>query len=225
MAITSTLIASEVIAQAMTELGVLASGETPTGEETELGLRSLNFMLKSWQARGITSWRDQTGTATITANNPTVTLSPYAIDVTEVRVVQAPGFERPLQRWEPAQYLQVPNKATPGYPTAYTVTKTKDSIALEFWPVPQANTAFNYSYARVSEDVTQAADEIDVPQEWLEAVYVGLAARLAQPFGVTRTDPATTQIIIQRALSLENELYNADRPASLYMGSSYGRGF
>lgn len=225
MAIDGTLIAGQVVTTAMQTIGVLSAGENATAEEASLGFRELNFMLKSWQARGITSWRDQAGTATLPANTAELQLSPYAIDLTEVRVVQAANYERPLQRWTLGQYRQIPNKATPGYPTAYAVTKTDNTISLLFWPVPTQDADILYSYARVSADVTEAADSIDVPQEWTEAVYVGLAARLCQSFGVTRTDPATAQLTIQRAGMLENELFNADRPASIFMGSAYGRNF
>lgn len=223
--IASTLLASEVIKSSMQELGVLAAGENPTAEDLTLGLRSLNFLLKSWAARGLTSWRDQDGTLTVDAGTREAPLAPYCLDVTEARVVQVPNYERPLQRWELAQYRQLPNKATPGFPTSYTVQKTADGIALLLWPVPSVSTTILYSYTRIIEDVTDGDQTLDLPQEWLEAVYVALAARLAQPMGVTRLDPATAQIVIQRALSLENELFDADRPASIYMGSAYGRNF
>ncbi|MES3054904.1 hypothetical protein O6V14_04610 [Sphingomonas faeni] len=223
--IASTLLASEVIKSSMQELGVLAAGENPTAEDLALGLRSLNFLLKSWAARGLTSWRDQDGTLAVPAGAREIALDPYCIDVTEARVVQATNYERPLQRWEMAQYRQLPNKATPGFPTSYAVQKTATGIALLLWPVPSVSTTILYSFTRIIEDVTDGDQTLDLPQEWLEAVYVALAARLAQPLGVTRLDPATAQIVIQRSLSLENELFDADRPASIYMGSAYGRYF
>jgi len=64
-----------------------------------------------------------------------------------------------------------------------------------------------------------------VPQEWTELVFVSLAARLIQTFGVNRTDPTTAQIIAQRAAALEQQMLDQDRPASLFLGSSFGRSF
>lgn len=222
--INSTMLASEVIAAAMQDLGVLSAGENPTGEETVLGLRALNWMLKSWQSRGLTSWRDTDGTITVPAGEATATL-PYCLDVMDARYVQSQGYERPLQRWELGQYRQIPNKGTRGYPTTYTIAKTDNGITMMLWPVPLTDAVIAYSYTRVTDDVTDAAQTIDIPQEWLEAVYLGLATRLAPTFGVTRVDPGTAQMVAQRAAALEQLLLDADRPSSIYMGAEYERAF
>jgi len=221
--ISSTMTASEVVTAALQELSVLSAGEVADGDDLLLGLRSLNFMLKSWAARGLTSWRNQDGS--VVANAAETALDPYCVDVIDARVVQSVNYERPLQRWELAQYRQIPNKAAVGTPTAFTVTKTADSVSLLLWPIPTTPTTIFYSFTRVIDDVVDGDQTIDVPQQWLEAVYVSLAARLAQTYGVTRIDPATTQIMIQRALSLEADVFAADQPASFYMGLSDGRVF
>lgn len=219
--IAKTMIASEIVAAAMRMLGVLSSGEAPTAEETTDALAELNWMLKSWQGRGLTSWRDTDGSVTFPANTASMPL-PYCLDVMEARYIQSQGYERPLQRWERAQYRQIPNKATAGYPTAYTIEKTTNGIAMLLWPVPRENATILYSYTRVIEDVTDGAQTIDIPQEWLETAYLALAARLATTFGVIRTDPNTAQIVMQRAAAMEQLLLDADRPASIYMGSAMG---
>lgn len=224
-AITSQMIASEVVQAAMQELGVLAAGETPTGEELTDGLRVLNWMLKSWQARGTNLWRETEGSIDYPADTATVTLDPYCLDVTEARFVQSSTFERPLQRWENGQYQQLPNKAQPGFPTAFYLKKNVGAVTMTLWPVPYADSTIRYTYARVFDDVTDGAQTLDVPQEWMETVYLALAARLVQTFGVNRTDPATAQIIAQRAGALEQTMLDMDRPASVFMGSAYGRRF
>jgi len=221
---TGTLTASDVIKAAMQELGVLSAGENPDGDEMELGLRALNFMLKSWAARGVTSWRNADGEVPVVAGDDTVPLT-GAIDVLDVRFVQPGGYERQLQRWELGQYRQLPSKATRGSPVAYAVNKAPTGVTLLLWPVSATTSTLRYSYTRVIEDVTDGAETLDIPQEWLEAVYVALAARLAQAFGVTRIDPATAQILIQRAVTLENDMFAADQPASFYMGAAGNRYF
>lgn len=220
----ATMTASEIIQAALQELGVLSAGESPDGDDLELGLRSLNFMMKSWAARGVTSWRNEDGTVPVVADQSEAVIT-NAIDVLDVRFVQAGGYERMLQRWELGQYRQLPNKATPGNPVAYAVDKAPSGVKLLLWPLPVTTSSLRYSYTRITEDVTDGAQTLDLPQEWLEAVYVALAARLAQAYGVTRIDPATAQIIIQRAITAENEMFAADQPSSIYMGSAYGRAF
>jgi len=154
-----------------------------------------------------------------------VTLAPYCLDVMEARFVQSSTYERPLARWENGQYRQIPNKAQSGYPTAYYLDKQTTSISMTLWPVPNADATILYTYSRIPQDVTDGAETVDVPQEWTELVFVSLAARLIQTFGVNRTDPTTAQIIAQRAAALEQQMLDQDRPASLFLGSSFGRSF
>jgi hypothetical protein len=202
----------------MEDLGVLASGEVPTAEEGATGMERLNWMLKSWQANGANLWRDTEATATFGAGIATVTLDPRPIDVIEARVVIAPTNELPLGRWELAEYRQIPNKTSPGRPVAFTLNKGRDDVTMTVWPVPVAATDVIYSYARVIEDVTDLTQTLDVPQQWAETVWMGLAARLANTFGAARTDPASVERITQYAGILEQKLLDQDRPASVYMG-------
>jgi hypothetical protein len=223
--ISSSLLVSDVVTQAMREIGLLSAGELPTADETRDGIIQLNWLLKSWQARGVTSWRDTETSITFPSGTATLTLDPYCLDVLEARLVQSVGYERPLQRWMLGQYRQTPNKATPGWPTAYTIQKTASTISMTLWPVPNQSLVVKYSYSRVIDDVTDGAQTIDAPQQWTEAIYLGLASRMINSFGTARMDPTSTQIVMQRAAALEQLLLDADRPASVYMGSSYGRTF
>lgn len=223
--ITSQMTVSDFVTAAMQELGVLSAGEEPSAEEMQLGIRSFNWMLKSWASKGANLWRETDGSVVWPANTATVTLSPYCIDVEDVRFVQSPTFERPLLRWEKGQYSVLPNKATPGNPSIYVVTKTASAIKMTLWPVPTAISTVKYTYVRVTEDVTDGSETVDLPQEWTEAGYLELAANLAQTFGVTRVDPATAQIVASRAQGLFQNLMDQDRPASIFMGPVGSRYF
>jgi hypothetical protein len=223
--ITSQLLVSEIVQAAMQELAVLSAGESPTAEEVQDSIRVMNWMFKSWPARGLNLWRETQGEVVIPAATASIALDPYCLDVVEARFVQSSTFERPLARWEAGQYRQIPNKVQPGYPVAYYLDKQTTGISLTLWPVPVADATILYTYSRIPQDVTDGAETVDVPQEWTELVYVALAARLVQTFGVNRTDPATAQIIAQRAAALEQQMLDQDRPASVFMGSAMGRNF
>jgi hypothetical protein len=223
--ISSQLLVSEIIQAAMVELGLLSPGESPTAEETQDGIRVLNWMFKSWPARGLNLWRETQGEVVFPAATATVAMDPFCLDVVEARFVQSTTFERPLARWESGQYRQLPNKAQPGYPVAFYPDKQTGTLSLTLWPVPVADATIRFTYSRVPEDVTDGAETVDAPQEWTELVYVALAARLVQTFGVNRADPTTAQIIAQRAAALEQSMLDQDRPASVFMGSVMGRNF
>lgn len=197
-------------------LGVISSGEDLDGDESEDMRVILNGMLKSWQLDGCNLWRDSDATATIAANTARTTL-PY-LDATDVNIVVSATYQRPLTRWELGQYRRIPNKSAQGAPTIYCIDRKLTGLDLIVWPVPTAATTLTFAANRVIEDVVDLAQDIDVPQEWMEAVWTCLAARAIPMFGVARLDPATTNMITARAAQLEAKALDFDRPASIYIG-------
>lgn len=216
--ISSSLTAADYVRLAMEELGVLSSGEQPTGEEGATGMERLNWLLKSLQADGANLWRDTVATATFLANTPTAILNPRPIDVIEARVIMSSTYQLQLTRWELGEYRQIPNKLSPGRPTCFVLDKAVDTVTMTVWPVPTADTDVIYSYARVIEDVTDLTQTLDVPQQWAETIWMNLAARLANTFGAARADPAAVERVTQYAGILAQKLLDQDRPASVYMG-------
>jgi hypothetical protein len=96
---------------------------------------------------------------------------------------------------------------------------------MTLWPVPTAETTILYTYARVIEDVTDLNQTLDIPQQWMETVWMNLASRCAAMFGVTRLDPGAVAMVAQRAAVLEQKLMDQDRPASVFMGNVYSQNF
>jgi hypothetical protein len=223
--IDETMTARQVCTAAAQDLGVYGAGESVSASDMAEMVRRLSFMLKSWQADGVNLWREADGEVEFLAGEKTVTLYPYCLDVLEARLVQSSTFLRPLQRWELGEYKQLPNPDQPGIPAAFYVGKGTGAVALSLWPVPQSDVTIRYTYSRVIEDVTDANQNLDVPQEWLEAVWTNLAVRCASMFGAARLDPAGLQLLIGRAATLEQKMLDQDRPASIFMGPVYGRYF
>lgn len=216
--ITSSMTVREVITKALRLLGVTPIGETPQAEETQEAMESLNWMLKTMQADGCNLFREFEDTATFAADTATVTLAPRVLDVMEARRVISTSSELPLARWETGEYRQIPNKTASGNPVAYTLSKGVSSITMTVWPVPSASTDIKYTASRIIDDVTALDETIDLPQEWTEAVYYNLAARLIEPFSVMTTDPGRAQRIDAAAGALYQKLIGSDRPASVFFG-------
>lgn len=216
MAITSTLNAGECVTTAMQLLGVLDSLSAPSTEDMALGVKQLNWMLKSWQADGMNLWRQTEDTVIVPANTKTVTLDPYCIDVVEARYIQSSTYQRWLQRWEWGQYVVLPNKDSSNDPTIFVLNKQRAAVEMTVWPVPRQDIAIAYTYARVIEDVTTSSSVVDVPQAWLECVYYSLADRLQEVFSVPQTQPAVSQRITARAAQLYTAMKDLDRPQSVF---------
>lgn len=220
-----TMTARDICLAAAKDLGVYSAGEELSGADGEDMMLRLNWMLKSWQADGVNLWREAEGEAEFSASTRTVVLDPFVMDVIEARLEQSINYLRPLQRWEVGEYRRVPNPDQPGFPTAFYLQKNTGAVTMSLWPVPSRAMTIKYTFSRVVEDVTDLNETLDIPQVWLETVWTNLAVRCATMFGVTRLDPNAVQMVTARAALLEQKLMDNDRPASIFMGPTYGRNF
>lgn len=200
---------------------MLLSETTPedglTGAEYDTGVRMLNFMLKSWQAKRVNLWRDLEISTTWPAATREGTLSPTIIDVLDIRWLDANSQERTLQRREAELYNPIPNKDLVGDPILFCFVKQIGNPRIRVWPVPAAAKTFKMNVARVSEDITSVDQEIDIPQEWTETVYYNLATRLVPILGKHRIDPACVADVNAKATSLYHLLSDPDRAGSVFL--------
>lgn len=203
------LTAGEIVTQAMYELGELSQGEDPSGEEMEDGLLRLNAMLRSWSGEG-NLFREASGTLTLPAGTASGTLPADVRDVSSVRYVGS--FNRPLAQWNRSQFYSVPNRTQTGTPIAYYVSESISGRTLTVWPVPSAGATLELDYSRVAQTVTDPSETVDVPEEWQEALILGLASRLASMFGTTETAPQKVARLDSRAQALYQRLLDRDRP-------------
>lgn len=218
--ITYTMTATEMVTNAMIELGLLSSGGTPTGAELEDGLTRLNSMLKSWQLGGTDLWREDDRSITVSANTTPTALAADIRQVFNARFIGS-GFERVLGRWERADYLSLPVKTSPGDPTIFYVSRQRDALSLYVWPVPTADSTLKLDCERIVDTVTDGSEEVDVPQHALEAVWVNLAARMIPMFNSSgeAISPETAAFVTQRAQQLFELLMDDDRPESIFIGA------
>lgn len=208
--------AGQIVLDALIELQVYSANQQLKPSDGEVGRRRLNWMLKERDGDGAALWRwVYDGTCTILANTPTVALNPRMVDVQEARLVQSATSERPLDRREWGEFVSYPNKLTPGDPSIFVPKPGRDSMTLQFWPVPTTNKTVNFTGSRVSEDVASLNDNIDVPQQYTRTVMMNLAAALAPAFG--RAADPNTLVTIREAAQLYQRMRAADRPASYFM--------
>jgi len=216
--VTSTITtARDAVQFAMQEAQVLASGEEPTAEEYADGIIRLNALLKSWETRGWTLWRQDSETvATVGGVNPT-TLPAYVYDVEAVRYVVSATHERPLTMYERDDYQILPNKAQAGYPSIYYANRQRDAVDLAVWPVPATVAQLSVDFIRKIEVVTDGSETLDVPQDWHEALVAMLAIRLCTLYGKQPTPE-----LVSRANALQREIDEQDRPTSYFLSGWNG---
>lgn len=200
--ISSTLTALEIITTAAELIGATPVGDELPAEQSALGLKHLNWMLKTWQADGACNqWRLEEVSIAWPAATATVTLDTNYLDLMNTRR-RISGIDTPLTRYSISDYADMPNKTQAGTPVSYMIRKTASTLSVSLWPVPTAITTIMADAARVIEDVTALTQTLDVPQEWLETVFTCLAARLTRPFRTHVSDPVLAQRIEQDAASM-----------------------
>lgn len=219
--INSSLNVRDACYRALRIITAYGANDTPSAEDAQEAMEQLNWMLKSWQADGCNLWREEEATITFPATVREVTLDPRVLDVQEARVQISEDYQRPLARWERGEYITLPNKDTAGSPTIFYFRKLRDEVKMFVWPVPTVDTDVFCTTARVTDDVTDLNQTIDIPQEWNETVYYNLASRLLDIFGIPETRPALAQRITARAEQLYEKLLMFDRPSSVYLKPQY----
>jgi hypothetical protein len=200
----------EQICQAALELiGVVPIGDTAGAEDMAKAMQQLNLMVKTWGAQEDPKlWLLTEDTQALSNATASYNLA-AARKVLSVRR-RTSSIDTPLTPWSRQQYFDQPNKSSSGYPTSYYFDPQQATRTLYVWPVPDStiagNTTLQYTYLRVIEDLDNFSDDFDVPQEWLEVLQYGLAARLTIPYRTHIADLAGTQLIQQRAADLYGQL-------------------
>lgn len=205
------LTAEDIVTQAMYELGELSQGDDPDGEEMEDGILRLNSMLRTWAGEG-NLFREATGTLALGAGVASGTLPAEVRDVSSVRLIQSATNSRSLAAWNRGELYSLPNRAATGSPVAYYVGETITGRTITVWPVSSGSITLEVDYSRQPQTVTDPSETVDVPEEWGEALILGLASRLASMFGTTETAPTKVARIDQRAQALYQKLLDRDRP-------------
>jgi hypothetical protein len=209
------LTAEEVVTQALYELGAYSAGETPTGSDMDDAIVRLNAMLHSWDPN---LFRDTVGTVTVLASTASISAPSDCRSINSIRYVQSATNKRLMAEWNRDQYYNLPNQAqsTSSGPSIWYAAKGISGLTIYVWPIPTVNIDLAVDYTRIVETVTDPSETLDVPEEWLETVILGLASRCASMFGTTRVDPNTVGRIDQRASVLYQRLLDRDRPDSYY---------
>lgn len=97
------------------------------------------------------------------------------------------GLDTPIEIIDRETYFDLPNKTSAGVPNALFYDRRGGANStgyLYFWQPESAPTdAVKFTYKRPIEDFSAAANDPDLPQEWIETIVYNLAARLCISYG------------------------------------------
>ncbi len=211
MAISTTtdfdLTAHEVITEARRKAGVHADEESISAADLVSDIRTLNLMLRAWQADGVMVWSYTEGTLTLVQGQASYSFSsggdfttiPFNIE--DDMVINRGGNDLPMVRMSRDEYRSLPEKTTQGYPTQWYFDRQQIGGTLFVWPTSDATLGtLKFTYRRKLYDIDDQSNNFDIPSEWLDAVIYGLADRLMENFGMSAT-PAGQKITARAVTS------------------------
>lgn len=179
------LTASDIVEEAFAMLGIFADEEPMQSVDKNRGIRILNMMLKGWQADGVKYWDMTEGSLALVQSQASYSFATggdfatVPFDLMQVRITRS-GTDLEMLEISREDYFRLPNKTSEGYPTQWFYDRQRDSGTLYVWPVPDATAGtLKFTYRRVINDMDSNPDNMDLPQEWYEAVVSNLADRLA----------------------------------------------
>lgn len=209
-------VASDIIAAALREIGILAAGETPSADDATDGLVSLNRLLDQFAAERLqiftttrTTWTiaASDGSYTIGSTGDVVVSRPVFIDhVNFLDTSTDPDSEYPLSRLTEDAYAGIVAKAlTSTYPDSYYYNPTYPLGALTLFPTPTSATLTGVLYAPAA--VAQFAaltTSVSLPPGYERMLVKNLAVdmlpsyeRQPDPLLVTQAREATA--VVKRA--------------------------
>jgi hypothetical protein len=176
---------AEVIAEAYERCGKLA--EVLSGPQLRSARRSLNLIQSEWANRGVNLWKVSLLSLALVQGQGPYPLPAETIAILDAYRSQANSGDILLTRISRSDYAAIPMKSRAGPPTSFYFERTiQPSVTL--WPVPEASSTYTLNLHVISQqqDVSAAAQLIDIPYRWQEAICSALAARMAGKYAPER---------------------------------------
>ena len=171
---------------------------------------TLNMILSAWQADGLHVWTIKTTSAlNLSASTGSYTIGSGAtwnisyrpLDILRAYLRDTDNIDRPLEIISKQRYDMLSNKTQEGVPSCIYFDATYDgssnqgstsTATVYVWPEPDTAAATEYDvilvYQRPLLDFNASTDELDMPQEWYNAVRLNLALALAPEYGMPVMD-------------------------------------
>lgn len=218
----------QVIKGALRKLAVLASGASPSTNQTTDGAEALNALVKALHADGMPLWKITSTSFTVTDGTSSYTIGPSQTvnTVQPLKVLQAfhtptGGVQIPMQVYNRYDFNTLPVLSTiEGEPVNLYYQPLRTTGTIKLWPTPNnSTTSITIHYQAPYEDLDAATDDFDFPAYWVQALIYLLAWVLAPEFGIPIMDREKLE---KEALYWKNEALSfGSEESSLYLMPDY----
>lgn len=187
----SGIIVSDLIRSSMRLIGAIATGETPTADETADGLLCLNDLLENWSTESLSVWGSSNQTFSLVPGKTTYTIGPAGDWVAprpqsiDDAYMAFSGVDFPVAIISQSQYNGISIKTMAQPITERLLYVNEDPLGVvTVWPVPTQAAPITLSMGRVLSTPVSATDVLTGPPGFLKALRYCLAVEFAPEFGV-----------------------------------------
>ncbi len=178
----------QLVNSALRTLGVIASGESPSADESNDGFSALNQIIESWTALGLPIYQitretfSLTGPASYTIGTGQSFNTPRPVRLVAAAVVNS-SVEKPVEIVSAAQWAEIIDQGRTGtfaerlfwdagFPTG----------TIHLWPAPTSGSILLYSYKPLT-TFSALGDTVTLPPGYERALRFALASDLAAEYG------------------------------------------
>ncbi len=182
--------AQTIIDRACRLIGAVASGESPSTDETADCLVALNAMLDSWNADRLAIYALVDVTKTLTSNDGTYTIGSGG-DINTARPLRIDGayvtdsdVDIPVQIIDAAAWDGIALKTTTAnYPELLYYERSYPLGIIHLWPVPTSTDVLTLTVESQLSSFNKAAPSVSLPPGYERALAYSLAIEIAPEFG------------------------------------------
>lgn len=184
----------QIIADALTNVGALGPGGTPTGKQRAHAFRALNRIVKAVDASGDFLWRTVRRSIAITAGTASYGPSVIGADVLGLEdpcdflLTGSTTGRTQVYFGSNEDYRKLADRTSPGTPSQYFVERTLVGLTVNLWPVPNAAGSLEIMAALRAKDFVLGSDTPDFRSAWDQCLVLGLSGVLAPAYGQDGSD-------------------------------------
>jgi len=225
---------SDVITDALLDLGVLAEGETPNAAQASAGLRATNNLVDQWKSENLLIYTITRATATLTPSATSFTVGTGgAVNIPRPNLQQVErvtyldnSLATPLEislgpLMTEAEYEAIPLKSlTAPRPIRAYYNPTYPLGTLIPWPISTgASLLWVVYYQAAVPEFAAISDSVALPPGYKRMLVKNLALEMAPSFQ-RQVDP----LLLQQAATAKGMVMRSNgRPTELYSDFFYGR--
>lgn len=187
----SGMTAGDLITDALRGIGAIATGETPTADESNDGLVMLNDLLELWSTQNLAVYGSADATFNTVANTASYTIGPTGTWVGDrpVRINDDPfcrvnGVDFPIEIIGQAEYDQIPLKTQTGQIVERMLfVNDAPNGLITLWPVPTGVIPISMNIDRVLAQISGLTTVMNFPPGYMLAFRSALQIMLAPDYG------------------------------------------